>query len=54
MPPDESLYPTAWLRIADKDLGRVQLLLTAQDPEAAGFYLPRALSSSHRERFDRE
>lgn len=43
MPPDDCYYPVAWLRIAEKDLGRMQLLLTAQDPEAAGFSLQQAV-----------
>lgn len=36
---EESLYPADWLRIAEKDLGRVEHLLSVPDPEAAGFYL---------------
>lgn len=43
MPPEESLYPADWLRIAQKDLRRVEPLLRLQDPEAAGFYLQQAL-----------
>lgn len=43
MPPEESLYPPDWLRIAEKDLNRVQRLLNDADPEAAGFYLQQAL-----------
>lgn len=43
MPPKESLYPTDWLRIAEKDYARVGILLTAHDPGAAGFYLQQAL-----------
>ena len=43
MPPKESSYPTDWLRIAEKDLVRVQQLLGVHDPEAAGFYLQQAL-----------
>jgi HEPN domain-containing protein len=43
MPREESLYPSDWLRIAEKDLARVQTLLEAQDPEAAGFYLQQAV-----------
>ena len=35
----ESSYPKDWLRIAEKDLGRVELMLEAEDPDAAGFYL---------------
>jgi len=43
MPREESLYPTDWLRIAEKDLGRTGHLLSMQDPEAAGFYLQQAV-----------
>ncbi len=43
MPREESLYPADWLRIAEKDLGRVEHLLGVQDPEAAGFYLQQAV-----------
>lgn len=39
----ESSYPQDWLRIAEKDLGRVDLMLEAEDPEAAGFYLQQAM-----------
>ena len=39
----ESLYPTDWLRIAEKDLNRVHHLLAVHDPEAAGFYLQQAV-----------
>lgn len=35
MPHEESLYPADWLRIAEKDLGRVENLLGIQDPEAS-------------------
>ena len=43
MPREESLYPADWLRIAEKDLGRVKHLLHAHDAEAAGFYLQQAV-----------
>lgn len=43
MPREESLYPVDWLRIAEKDLGRVEHLLNAKDPEAAGFFLQQAV-----------
>jgi len=43
MPREESLYPADWLRIADKDLKRVEQLLHLHDPEAAGFYLQQAV-----------
>ena len=40
---DESLYPADWLRIAEKDLTRVEYLLNGEDSEAAGFYLQQGL-----------
>ena len=43
MKPSESKYPKDWLRIAEKDIVRVQQLLNLQDPEAAGFYLQQAI-----------
>jgi len=43
MPCEESLYPTDWLRIAEKDLGRVEHLLDVEDAEAAGFFLQQAV-----------
>lgn len=43
MPREESLYPADWLRIAEKDLGRVEHLLDVQDAEAAGFFLQQAV-----------
>jgi len=43
MPREESLYPADWLRVAEKDLGRVEHLLGVQDPEAAGFFLQQAV-----------
>jgi len=43
MPREESLYPADWLRIAEKDLKRVEHLFSVQDPEAAGFYLQQAV-----------
>ena len=39
----ESLYPADWLRIAEKDLGRVGHLLNVHDAEAAGFFLQQAV-----------
>jgi len=39
---EDSLYPGDWLRIAEKDLRRVDHLLQAEDPEAAGFFLQQA------------
>jgi len=43
MPRKESLYPTDWLRIAEKDLQRAEHLLEIHDAEAAGFYLQQAV-----------
>jgi HEPN domain-containing protein len=43
MPREESRYPTDWLRIAEKDLGRVEHLLDVKDAEAAGFFLQQAV-----------
>jgi len=40
---EESLYPADWLRIAEKDWGRIGHLLDIHDPEAAGFYLQQAV-----------
>ena len=40
---EESHYSAEWLRIADKDLKRVENQLTAHDPEAAGFFLQQAV-----------
>jgi HEPN domain-containing protein len=43
MPPEETLYPTDWLRIAEKDLSRVTLLRDHNDFELAGFCLQQAM-----------
>jgi hypothetical protein len=43
MPREESIYPTDWLHIAEKDLGRVEHLLDVRDPEAAEFFLQQAV-----------
>jgi len=40
---EESLYPADWLRIAAKDLNRVETMLAAHDPGAAGFFLQQAV-----------
>jgi HEPN domain-containing protein len=40
---EESFYPADWLRIAERDLARVDHLLDVQDPEAAGFFLQQAM-----------
>lgn len=42
MPPKESRYPADWLRIAEKDLVRVERSLRDGDAEAAGFFLQQA------------
>jgi uncharacterized protein len=41
--PTDSLIPEDWLRIAEKDLVRVELMLTFHDPEDAGFHLQQAI-----------
>lgn len=38
----DSHYPSDWLRIAERDVERVQKLLDLHDPEAAGFYPQQA------------
>ena len=43
MPREESLYPADWIRIAERDLRRVERLLDDQDPEGAGFHLQQAV-----------
>ena len=43
MPRKESLYPADWLKIAEKDLKRVESLIKINDPEAAGFYLQQTV-----------
>lgn len=43
MPHEESPYPADWIRIAEKDLGRVDGLLEKHDPELAGFCLQQAV-----------
>lgn len=43
MPSEESFYPADWLRIAEKDLGRVQRLLDEHDAGLAGFCLQQAM-----------
>lgn len=43
MPRRESLYPDDWLKIAEKDLKRVDSLINIKDSEAAGFFLQQAV-----------
>ena len=43
MPPDESLYPDDWLRIAEKDLARAERSLGDADPELAAFCLQQSV-----------
>ena len=43
MSPEGSLYPVDWLRIAEKDLKRVNRLLEADDAELAGFCLQQGV-----------
>ncbi|MEK7728173.1 MAG: HEPN domain-containing protein [candidate division KSB1 bacterium] len=40
---EDSIYPNDWLRIAEKDWGRVEFLLEVHDHEAAGFYLQQSV-----------
>lgn len=42
----ESLYPKDWMRVAKKDLRRVEALLGIEDAEAAGLYLQQAAEKS--------
>jgi len=42
MPPSESTYPKDWLRIAEKDVVRVNRALDDGDAELAGFCLQQA------------
>lgn len=43
MPLEESSYPGDWLRIAEKDLHRVQYSIEVGDPDAAGFFLQQSV-----------
>ena len=43
MPSEASRYSADWLHIAERDLRRVELLLNAEDPEAAGFFDQQAV-----------
>ena len=43
MPPEEYGYPMDWLRIAERDLSRVNRCLRDEDVEAAGFFLQQAV-----------
>lgn len=43
MPPEESSYPADWLRLAERDWKRVQMLLGEGDVELAGFCLQQAV-----------
>lgn len=43
MSPEESHYPTDWLRVAEKDWRRAEQLLAMHDPELAGFCLQQAI-----------
>ena len=40
---EESLYPADWIRIAKKDLKRVERLLADNDVELVGFCLQQAV-----------
>lgn len=52
MPPEESLYPADWLRIAEKDLARIEMLLDSHDPALAGFCLEQAVEKFLRKMFE--
>lgn len=43
MPPEQYGYPMDWLRIAERDLSRVNRCLRDDDVEAAGFFLQQAV-----------
>jgi HEPN domain-containing protein len=43
MLPEESIHPRDWIRIAEKDLSRVERSLRDADPELAGFCLQQAV-----------
>ena len=43
MPAEDTTYPADWLRIAERDLARVETCLVAGDPELAGFCLQQAV-----------
>lgn len=43
MAPEESSYPSDWLGIAERDLGRVNRCFGDNDPEAARFFLQQSL-----------
>ena len=43
MQPQESRYPADWLRLAERDLARVERSLADNDPSLAGFCLQQAV-----------
>ena len=43
MPPEESRYARDWLRVAEKDWGRIGHALDDGDAEEAGFWLQQAV-----------
>jgi len=43
---EDSVDPIKWLRIAEKDLIRVDRALDDDDAEAAGFWLQQAVENS--------
>jgi HEPN domain-containing protein len=43
MPPEESHYARDWLRVAEKDWGRLERALDDGDAEEAGFWLQQAV-----------
>ena len=39
----DSVYPSDWHKIAEKDMQRVKTMLELDDPEAAGFFMQQSL-----------
>ena len=50
---EESMDPADWIRIAKEDLARVDVLLSAENPVGAGFYLQQAVEIERRLCFHR-
>lgn len=41
--PEDSLYPPDWLKVAQKDWHRMEIMLNEEDAEAAGYFLQQSL-----------
>lgn len=41
--PEDSLYPSDWLKVAKKDWHRIKVMLDDEDAEAAGYFLQQSL-----------